>query len=139
MNSSALQIGEIAALAGVSVDTVRYYERKKLLPRASRTTGGFRLFPTATADRIMFIKQAQEMGLNLDEIGQLIATRGGADECLSVRNLLQTKLDELNQRLKKMQEFRKILKRQLAACEHEIEIHGESATCPVLITIGNMK
>ncbi len=71
-----MQIGEIATLAGVSVDTVRYYERLKLLPRAARSSGGFRFFPAETVGRIKFIKQAQEMSFSLEEIKQLFLTGG---------------------------------------------------------------
>src|SRR5215210_2740565 len=77
VNGSALQIGEVAARSGVSIDTVRYYERRQLLPRASRSNGGFRLFPPDTVERVQFIKHGQEMGLSLEEIAQLLATRGG--------------------------------------------------------------
>ncbi|MCI0351847.1 MAG: MerR family transcriptional regulator, partial [Acidobacteriales bacterium] len=69
MSSGALQIGELAARSGVSIDTVRYYERRKLLPMAPRTAGGFRLFSPDTVERVRFIKQAQDLGLSLDEIG----------------------------------------------------------------------
>lgn len=58
MSESLLRIGEIAARAGVSIDTLRYYERRSLLPRAVRTGGGFRLFSAGTIDRVLFIKQA---------------------------------------------------------------------------------
>jgi len=61
MTNHALQIGEVATAAGVSVDTVRYYERERLLPSSGRTQGGFRLFGRDAVDRIRFIKQAQEL------------------------------------------------------------------------------
>src|SRR5207253_5130054 len=102
VNGSALQIGEVAARFGVTIDTVRYYERRKLLPCASRSTGGFRLFLPETVERVRFIKHAQEMGLSLEEITQLLATRGGAAECQKVRDLLYSKLAELDERMKKM-------------------------------------
>ena len=51
-----LRIGEVASLAGVSVDTIRYYERLKLLPNAVRSSGGFRLFPVEIVERITVIK-----------------------------------------------------------------------------------
>ena len=86
MNGSGLQIGEIATHSGVSVDTVRYYERLKLLPRAARSGGGYRIFPAETVERIKFIKQAQEMGFSLDEVKQLFSTaaaRINAGKCAS--------------------------------------------------------
>ncbi|MBA3255111.1 MAG: MerR family transcriptional regulator [Pyrinomonadaceae bacterium] len=72
-----------AARAGVSVDAVRYYERLKLLPRARRTSGNFRLFGPESIERVQFIKQAQELGLTLDEIKGLLATVAlkNAGEC----------------------------------------------------------
>ncbi len=130
-----LQIGEVAAHAGVSVDTVRYYERRGLLPRASRTNGGFRLFSSETVERVHFIKQAQDMGLSLEEIEQLLATRGGAGKCREVRNLLRAKLAELDERMKRMRNFRHTLSRHLASCECELNEHGETASCPVIVEL----
>lgn len=132
MDSSALQIGEVASRSGVSVDTVRYYERRKLLPRALRSNGGFRLFLPETVERVQFIKHAQEMGLSLEEIAQLLATRGGAAECQKVRDLLSGKLTELDERMKKMRAFRRTLSKHLAECEHELAEKGQGAHCPVV-------
>ena len=89
-----LRIGEVAKRAGVSVDTLRYYERLRLLRQPKRSSGGFRLFASEDIERVQFIKQAQELGLSLDEIKGLLTT-GGAEECRKVRDLLQRKLFEL--------------------------------------------
>src|SRR6266852_3573237 len=109
MAQSEFRFGEVAERAGVSVDTVRYYERRRLLPRAPRTAGGFRLFSSEAAERVLFIKQAQEIGLSLDEIKELLADGGGADKCRHVRDLLRTKLEEIDGRIKAMRSFRKTL------------------------------
>jgi DNA-binding transcriptional MerR regulator len=135
MAQSALRIGEVAARAGVSIDTVRYYEKRRLLPLAQRTEGGFRLFAPDAVARVQFIKQAQSIGLSLDEIRQLLSTGGGADECRSVRDLLRGKLTELDERLKAMRGFRQTLARHLTACEKELKTRGEAATCPVVVGI----
>lgn len=134
MNSSALRIGEVALRAGVSIDTVRYYERRRLLPAAPRTEGGFRLFAPETVERVRFIKQAQELGFSLDEIGELLTT-GGANECRRVRDHLKVKLTELDERILLMREFRRLLSRHLAACEKELDEHGKAAQCPVVVRI----
>jgi len=131
MDRTELKIGELAAHAGVSVDALRYYERMKLLPRPRRTSGGFRVFNHDHIERVRFIKQAQELGFSLEEIKGLLAT-GGADECRKVRNLLRIKLAELDDRLKAMKGFRRVLAKQLSACDEELELHGESACCPVV-------
>jgi DNA-binding transcriptional MerR regulator len=135
MEREALQIGEVAARAGVTIDTVRYYERRRLLMRAPRTSGGFRLFTPETIERIRFIKQAQEMGFSLDEIRDLLANEGGRAECQRVHDLLQSKLAELDQRMSRMKNFRRTLLHHLAACEEELKAHGAEASCPVVVTI----
>ena len=128
---SGLQIGEVAKRAGVSIDTLRYYERVKLLPRPRRSAGGFRLFAPEHIERVRFIKQAQELGFSLEEIKGLLAT-GGAEECRKVRDLLKRKISELDERLKSMKGFRRVLARHLSACEVELKQHSDSACCPVL-------
>ncbi len=128
--NEALQIGEVAKRAGVSIDTLRYYEKLKLLPRASRSTGGFRLFAAEQVERVRFIKQAQELGFSLHEIRDLLMT-GGTEECQNVRDLLRRKLAEMDERLKSMKDFRRVLARHLSACETELKKHRDSACCPV--------
>ena len=137
-SSSSLQIGEIAAHSGVSVDTVRYYERLKLLPRAARSGGGFRIFPAETVERIKFIKQAQEMGFSLDEVKRLFST-GGANQCRAVRELLLEKLDDLESKINQMRNFKKVLNRHLDECDNELKAHGDESACPVLNTIESVK
>jgi DNA-binding transcriptional MerR regulator len=135
MSNGNLQIGEIAAHSGVSVDTVRYYERLKLLPRAPRSSGGFRQFPAEAVERIKFIKQAQELGFSLDEIRELLTNSNGINECRRVRDLLSAKLAELDKRMKKMSDFRRTLKQNLESCEREISEHGKEAHCPIIVNI----
>ena len=129
--NNGLQIGEVAKRAGVSIDTLRYYEKVKLLPRPARSLGGFRLFAPDHIDRVRFIKQAQDLGFSLEEIKGLVAT-GGAEECRKVRDLLRQKLDELDDRLKAMKGFRRVLAQHLSECETELKQHGASACCPVV-------
>lgn len=135
MERTALQIGEAAALAGVSIDTVRYYERRGLIRCETRTSGGFRLFRPAAVERIRFIKQAQELGFTLDEIRGILNDGGGAKECRRVHDLIQVKLAEIDERLKKLRDFRRVLQRNLAACERELTEHGTDAHCPVVVNI----
>lgn len=131
IKKAELKIGEVAAHSGVSIDSLRYYERLGLLPRARRSAGGFRLFSQDSIERVLFIKQAQELGLSLDEIKGLLAT-GGAAECKRVRDLLQTKIEELDVRARAMKEFRRTLARHLSECESELKAHGQAACCPVV-------
>jgi len=135
MAQSGLRIGEVAERAGVSIDTLRYYERRRLLARAARTIGGFRIFTPETIERVRFIKQAQDFGFSLEEIGTLLKTEGGAGDCRTVRDLLKTKLTELDKRLVKIKKFRGVLTHYLSVCESELRKHGEAAACPVMVEI----
>ena len=134
MSKSALQIGELAKLSNVSIDTVRYYEKRKLIHSVSRTYGGFRLFDAHTTERIKFIKQAQEFGFSLDEIKGLLVS-GGAEECQRMRDLLEQKLSEVDEQISKMKAFRKTLSNHLTACEKELSQKGHKAVCPAFIEI----
>lgn len=130
------RIGEIASRAGVSIDTVRYYERRELLPTAPRTANGYRVFASETIDRVLFIKQAQDLGFTLDEIATLLTTNGTSD-CLRVHDLLDTKVKELDARMKAMREFREKLQHYVAECEEELKKHPDSAECPVVVEIAH--
>jgi len=134
VNQSRLRIGEIAQRSGVSVATIRYYERRKLLPPSPRSDGGYRLFAVETIERVRFIKQAQEMGFSLDDITTLL-TGGSAGACGQMRDLLQTKLLEIGERLKGLRSFDRTLRRHLQACETELARHGAEAKCPVIVEI----
>jgi len=130
--TTEVQIGVIAKRAGVSVDTLRYYERLRLLPRARRSRGGFRLFDRRLIEHVMFIKQAQGLGFSLQEIKGLL-TAGGAKECRCVRDLLKKKIEELDIKVKAMKQFRRTLTVHLLACERELMMHGQNAYCPIVI------
>jgi DNA-binding transcriptional MerR regulator len=130
MGNKELQIGDVARRTGVSIDALRYYEKRGLLQRARRSAGGFRLFPLQAVERVAFIKQAQELGFSLEEITGLLKT-GGADECRKVRDLLGLKIAQLDARMKSLKSFRKVLASHLSACELELREHGPAACCPV--------
>lgn len=134
MGEYTLQIGEISKRADVSIDTVRYYEKRKLIHSVSRTYGGFRLFKTHTVEQIKFIKQAQELGFSLDEIKGLLGS-GSTEECRKVRDLLEQKIFEVDEQIRKMKSFKKTLSKHLKACDEELEQRGQSANCPAFFEI----
>ena len=132
---SGLRIGEFAALSGVSTDTIRYYEKVKLLPRAGRTSAGYRLYNNDDVERVHFIKQAQTLGLSLDEIRILLIAEGGDRECLQVRDLLQKKLIQLDEKLRLLRSFRHTLSNHLTVCEQQLREAGDRAECPVIVDL----
>src|SRR5207244_6106668 len=76
-SEAAMRIGAAAELAGVNVQTLRYYERRGLLPRPPRRDSGYREFPDEAVRLVRFIKRAQDLGFSLDEVEELIRLRSG--------------------------------------------------------------
>jgi len=106
-----LRIGELARQSGLSVDTLRHYERLKVLPVLPRTVGGFREYPPEAVRRVRIIQQALSMGFSLDELTQFFAARGaGRHPCRAVRRLAQLKLDALEQQIEAMLAARDVLR-----------------------------
>lgn len=98
-----LTISKLAALAGTTPNTLRYYEREGLIPRASKGDNGYRLYPQDAAQRVHFIRQAQQCGFTLAEIRELLALPGQASACCSdVRKLAVEKKLALEAKIKLM-------------------------------------
>jgi DNA-binding transcriptional MerR regulator len=127
------RIGELSAQSGLSRDALRYYERLGLMSKARRTTGGFRLYPPGTLDRIRFIKQAQFHGLTLREIRELLGFRDrrGRERCRQVQNLLTRKLGDIDARLQQLHEFRRTLRDYLSQCERALG-RAMDEDCPLV-------
>jgi MerR family Zn(II)-responsive transcriptional regulator of zntA len=118
VTGTTFRIGELAARSGVTPDTLRYYERLGLLPRAHRSTGGFRLYTREAFDRLRFVKQAQSLGLTLHEIRDLLGyeSSAGLKRCRQVRDMLRTKLLELQRKLEELEDFQRTLSGYLDRC-----------------------
>lgn len=127
------QIGELAARSGLTPDALRYYERLGLLPPSQRTAGGFRVYTPAALDRLHFIKQAQTLGLSLQEIGALVSytDRGGLKRCQRVHDLLQRKIADLDTKLAELKEFRRTLQGYFVECERTLA-DRDRTECPVI-------
>jgi DNA-binding transcriptional MerR regulator len=127
------RIGDLAARTGLSRDALRYYERLGLLSPIRRTSGGFRVYPLATLDRIRFIKQAQDHGLSLSEIKELLGfqDRKGLERCRQVHHLLTRKLADLDRQVTQLNEFRQTLRGYLHQCETTLD-RREGEECPVV-------
>src|SRR6476661_9494780 len=106
-----MRIGEIAAAAGLPTQTIRFYERRGLLPQPQRSPNGYRAYDAPTLTRLQFIRSGQGAGLTLVEIATILELRGeGATPCAHVRELLSAKLHDVQTR-----------QRELAALEGELE------------------
>ena len=137
MMKQTYRIGEIASASGVSVDTLRFYEREKLLPPAVRSTGGARRYAGEIVKRVTFIKQAQAVGLTLKDIRVLVDVRERPTSaaCRRTRAILADRIQELQHRMREIQEFQTVLSQHLTACDQAL-VSAESEDCPTLDAIG---
>src|SRR5258706_15615859 len=98
--TNLLFIGTVASQTGVSVDTVRHYERKGLLFNVARDASGYRRYPAETIDRIRVVRAALAIGFTLDELARIFRQRAsGKPPCAHVRDLAIRKLEELDERI----------------------------------------
>jgi len=128
------QIGELAKRTSLSIDAIRFYERRKLLPTASRSVGRFRLYTTTDIERLRFVKQMQGLGFSLQEIKELMGVRADkAHACAAVRDFLKAKLADVAVRIRELQQLETELKADLQKCNRALKNqHGKACACPVL-------
>jgi DNA-binding transcriptional MerR regulator len=132
-----MQIGEAAKRSSLTVDAIRFYERRALLPKATRTMGRFRLYTADDIARLQFIRQMQSLGFSLHEIKQLLDLRSHKVEaCGSVRELLRAKLDAIRSKKQELQQLESELAADLRRCNRELEHRKQHqpCACPVLET-----
>src|SRR5437879_3336618 len=109
-----LLIGQLARLAGVKPDSVRFYERSGLLPRPERTPSGYRVYQDAALKQLRFIKKAQALGFTLDEVKRILGLRGqGKQTCRCVVAMAEATLSETRDKLDQLQNFHDDLSRNL--------------------------
>jgi MerR family Zn(II)-responsive transcriptional regulator of zntA len=129
-----LQIGELAKRTALSIDAIRFYERRKILPSAFRSAGRFRLYTTDDIERLRFVQRMQRLGFSLEEIKQLMAIRADkAHACAAVRQFLKTKLDCVTTKIREFQQLETELKVDLGKCDRALkQQRGKACACPVL-------
>lgn len=132
--TQAAKIGQVAHETGLSIDTIRFYEKQGLLKRSRRTEGGFRLFGSDDVQTLKFVRKAQELGFSLSEIRELLILREHVPACTHVKELLDQKLAAVEQKINELEELRHSLKLALRKCKRGLNtttpVHEEC--CPVL-------
>jgi DNA-binding transcriptional MerR regulator len=122
MNGEQLRIGEVASRTGVSVDTVRHYERKGLLPDVQRDANGYRSYPGGVIERIAVIRRALRIGFSLDELSRIFRMRAaGTPPCTQVYALAVRKAAELDEQIAAMTAVRAALAETLAEWEQRLQ------------------
>ncbi len=126
-HTTTLTIGRLARAADVNVETVRYYQSRKLLPTPKRIAGGFRHYSSTLIDHIRFIKRAQELGFSLEEIRELLRLHDGSDK-VSIRKVARARLAQIDSKLEDLARMRGALRGLVDACEHTTQ----GAPCPII-------
>lgn len=127
--SHSMTIGRLARVAGVGVETIRYYQQRGLLP-VPQATGAYRHYPVAMTARIRFIKRAQELGFSLDEIAELLRLEDGSDRA-SIRRIAADRLKQIEEKLSDLKRMQKTLKHLVSECEHT----SKGLPCPIIATL----
>jgi Hg(II)-responsive transcriptional regulator len=124
-----LTIGKLAKKANVNIETIRYYERRALIPKPNRRASGYREYSEDTVRRIQFIKHAKELGFSLKEIHELLSLRlNSKTPCSKVKKRAEVKIADIEEKVKTLQRMKRALVKLTKACSGK----GPVMKCPIL-------
>lgn len=139
--AESVHIGKAAELAGVSVDTIRFYQKLGLIKGASRSVGGYRLFEEVQIHELKFVRHAQELGFSLTEIKELLALRQKHHACSEAQGMLTRKLANVREKIKSLALLEAELRGALRNCNRDLHLKGEikhEDRCPLLTKLDRM-
>lgn len=126
---TTFKIGEAARRAGVNKETIRYYERRNLIPKPDRRRSGYRILTQRHVDQIKFIKRAQDLGFTLSEIKELLALRlDGSTPCEPIRKKAESKLEDVVQKIENLNRMKDVLSELIEECK----ANGITDDCVIL-------
>lgn len=125
-----MTIGAFAQMAGVNVETIRFYQRKGLLPEPEKPYGSIRRYGAADVARIRFVKSAQRLGFSLDEVVQLLRLEDGT-HCSEALDIAAQRLADVRARLKDLARMEEVLSRLVGECRGS----GELVSCPLIASL----
>lgn len=120
-------IGQLAAEAGVNVETIRYYQRRRLFPKPKRALGRARRYGSTEVVRLRFIKCAQRLGFTLREIDELLELLEPMS-CSKTRTIAAAKLQQVDDRIRELQALREEFTALLSACD----ANADESRCPII-------
>ncbi len=127
-----MNIGRLAELAQVNIDTIRYYERQQVLPPAARSASGYRQYEHADLERLRFVLRAKRLGFTLAEIRELLSlTKDRTSDMRGVREKAEQRLDQVEQKIAELRRVRRGLSQLISACPGE----GELKDCPIVAAL----
>ncbi|MDA8377670.1 MAG: MerR family transcriptional regulator [Planctomycetia bacterium] len=123
-------VGQVAKHAGVNIETLRYYEQRKLLPKPLRKESGYRLYDEQSLTRLRFIKRSQKLGFTLREIRDLLdLSMASVSPCRDVRDTALAKIADIELKIKVLTAMRNRLRAVVRQCPAELKTRGP---CPIL-------
>jgi Hg(II)-responsive transcriptional regulator len=127
-----VRTGEVAAQAHVNSQTLRYYERRGLLPEPDRTASGYREYSADAVRVVRFVKHAQQLGFTLNDVEELLHLAGGGPAaCEEAKTMARARIADLEQRIEELVGMREALTRLVATCDQP----RDQRDCPILIDI----
>lgn len=128
--SVSMTIGTMAATAGVNIETIRFYQRKGLVPKPKRSRGAVRRYGLEAVARVKFVKAAQRLGFSLVEIGALLKLDDGT-HCQEAREMAEEKLTDVRTKLRDLRRIESALKTVVADCSGA----RGAVTCPLIASL----
>lgn len=125
-----LTIGVFAKAAGVNVETIRYYQRKGLLPEPEKPYGSIRRYGDSDIARVKFIKFSQRLGFSLDEVAQLLQPEDGM-HCAEAAEIAEHKLADIRSRLADLEHMQAVLSQFAGRCHHR----DNNVSCPLISSL----
>ena len=125
-----LTIGAFAKAAGVNVETIRFYQRKGLLPEPDKPYGSIRRYGAADVMRVRFVKSAQRLGFSLDEIAELLRLDDGA-HCEQASRLAEHKLKDVREKMADLARMESVLSELVRACH----LRQGNVSCPLIASL----
>jgi MerR family mercuric resistance operon transcriptional regulator len=129
--SRTYTIGKLAQAAEVTIETIRYYQRQKLIEEPSKPLQGYRQYPETTLKRLRFIKQAQKLGFTLKEIEELLFLDNA--HCIDVQRLAEQKLKQIESQLEGLEALRETLRTMVKSCK----AGQQSGQCSIIETLSD--
>jgi MerR family mercuric resistance operon transcriptional regulator len=128
MSAPHLAIGALSRRVGCPIETVRYYERIRLLPRPARTAGGYRMYDEAAVRRLAFVLRSRSLGFSLPEVRALLGlAEGRKPSCAAARDLAAAHLAEIREKIDDLRQMGRILAGMVEACAE-----GQRPACPLI-------
>jgi len=130
----SLTIGRLAKRAEVNIETIRFYERRGLMPKPLRRESGYRQYSDADIARLRFIRRAKELGFSLKEILELLSLRVDPDTtCGDIKRRAEVKIVDMEEKIKALQRMKKALTKLASTCRGR----GPTTECPIIEMLGS--